>query len=236
MAKVEYFPQFFKRTRPYLAEFVRKITPSDTSTKLAKPGNALFYEAYLNELEGSPGAPKPITARIMREAQGGLAYGEWLRNGSILYDFDDTLIEALARSDPGEVRPADLHFPFNTMYIAFGSQHSIAFSNGAKVTGAFVLNTPGHSLRVVLTAPQSESTPWFDRHGEFFDTRILEAYWDCPIDEAIENSLRDDHADVERALKTQAPISQRHLKPGSRSTPSSRISHKTATPTARPFN
>lgn len=180
--------------------------PSDTSTKLAKPGSSFFYQAYLSELEGCPGAPKPIRARIMREAQGGLAYGEWLRHGSILYDFDDTLIEALARSDPGEVRPADLHFPFDTMYIAFGSRHAIAFSNGAKVTGAFVLNTPGHSMRVVLTAPQPESTPWFDRHGEFFDTRILEAYWDCPIDEAIEKSLRDDQVDLERALKTEADV------------------------------
>jgi hypothetical protein len=206
MTKVEYFPQFFARSRPYMAEFVRQILPPD-GAKRAKPGLSLFYDAYLAKLAETPGGAKLITARLMREAQGGLVHGEWFRSGSIVYDFDNTLIDALERSDPGEVRPADLNFPFDTMYIAFGSEHSIAFSNGAKVTGAYVMNSPGHGLRVVLTAPQPASTPWFERYGEFFDTRILDAYWDRPLDEAIENSLRDDQADLLRALEKEASLS-----------------------------
>ncbi|WP_321935427.1 hypothetical protein [Paraburkholderia sp. J8-2] len=199
MSAREYYPQFFRRTRPWAEVFSRAVTAND----LSATGSQLFFRAYSDALSRTPGAPAAKIGRRTREAQGALAFGEWLRRGSIIYDLNDALTEALDRSDPGEIRPSDLHLPFDVMYVAFGARHDIRLHSGVLVTGAWLIHFPGQSLRFVLTAPQPADTPWWDRHEEFFDTRLMYEYWERPLGEAIDASLDDDYKDLEHASMTK---------------------------------
>jgi len=208
MPKLDYYPQHFRRTRPYQKDFVAEATAgSERGFTRRNAGSNIAMKAITAAWSRSATPAPPLSAvKVIPELQGALAFGEWVLGGSVLYEFEPALVEALVHSDPGEVRLEDLNHPFDTVYFAFGEGHNMAFASGAKVTGAYVLNTPGVSLRVVLTAPLPEGESWWNRNVEIYDILIPAEYLSLPLAEAIDLSIKKDiEGFIEQAHRSSKP-------------------------------
>lgn len=209
MPKLDYYyPQHFRRTRPYQKDFITEATVErERGFARRNSGSELAMKAITAAWSrlAAP-APRLSAVKVIPELQGALVFGEWVLGGSVLYEFEPALVEALVHSDPGEVRLEDLNHPFDAVYFAFGEGHDIAFANGAKVTGAYVLNTPGVSLRVVLTAPLPEVESWCNRADEIYDILIPSEYQSLPLAEAIDLSIKKDiDGFIEQAHRSTKP-------------------------------
>ncbi|KWU17913.1 hypothetical protein [Burkholderia cenocepacia] len=198
MPKQEYFPQFYRRTRPYVKAFLKDVEDSYSRGERNTAGG-LATKAYRAELLTSAGASTYSQVSSVTELQAAATYAQWHLGGGIVYEFDPALVQALEHSDAGEVLLSDLNHPFDSVYFAFGSGHDIKLANGATVTGAYVLNTPGVSLRVVLTAPLPDTEDWWQRQAEVYDVVIPARFQHLPLEEAIDLAIQADIDDFKKA-------------------------------------
>jgi hypothetical protein len=198
MPKQEFFPQFFRRTRPYSKAFIKDVEAS-LARGQANVAGQLATKAYAAALKSTAANVPLSNVRIVSELQGAAAFAQWHIRGGNVYEFDAALVEALENSDPGDVRLADLNYPFDAVYFSFGTGHDIRFASGATVTGAYVLHAPGVSLRVVLTAPLPEVEQWWNRQTEIYDVLIPAHFQHLSLSEAISLSIEADMADFRRA-------------------------------------
>lgn len=137
MPKPDYYPQHFRRTRPYQKDFMTEATAErERGFTRRNAGSNLAMKAITTAWSRSATpTPRLSAVKVIPELHGALAFGEWVLGGSVIYEFEPSLVEALVPSDPGEVRLEDLNHPFDTVYFAFGEGHNMAFASGAKVTG-----------------------------------------------------------------------------------------------------
>lgn len=203
-----YYPEHFRKTRPYIKEFLAELKRLQDAGSLnfKNAGDACrtAIMAHYPRMALDPTAADFDPRRFSAEAQAGLSYGEWVNQGSSIYDVHPTLTQAFKASALGEVSLDDVRFPFSATYVHFGPQSDLTLQTGACVTGAFLIYSQKHSLRVVLTAPMPDFTPWSERFAEQYDLRIPAAYFGMDVDTAIDYALAEDIADLKNAREVIA--------------------------------
>lgn len=199
-----YYPQHFKKTRPYIKSFMEQLAELEAAKRLnpelafkaASNGILTWYRATGVQAT----APDFDIQLFSKENQAALMYGEWAAAGAAVYAFEPPLVEALSATGVGDVAISDLNFPFNCAYFHFGPQPDLVLQSGAPVTGAYVLMTPGKALRICLTAPITGELPPPLRAQELYDLRILSEHFGKDIESAITHALADDIEDLRQAL------------------------------------
>jgi hypothetical protein len=201
-----FYPQHFKKSRPYAKDFVEEIEALAASNMLTpKSSHALVARHILGtyKTQGVDVANLEFNTQAFTvETQAALIYGEWAQRGAALYAFKQPLTEALMATGLGEVAIADLHFPFNCAYFHFGAQPGLLLESGAAVTGAYLLLHEGQALRIFLTAPLAADTSWPERWNEIYDLRIQASHFNKDVESAIAHALADDAEDLRQAAET----------------------------------
>lgn len=205
MASEIFYPQHFKVTRPYLKAFytdieaqsAKGLISSDTSHKVSSQHVFAAYQA-----EGSyPGTTSFNLQGFAAESRAALVYAEWVARGAVVYDFKQSLVDALSASSVGQISISDLNFPFTGAYVSFGARKDLTLRSGAEVTGAYVFWNPGQDMRLMLTAPLPASVPLAERWEEVYYLRILEKNFYTNIETAIKQALHDDSEDLHQAAQ-----------------------------------
>lgn len=200
-----YYPQLFKQSRPYLKSLVpqlvvaaarRALRPNSAFSLAADEIRKVMPPEYLQQ-----SSPKFDARRFTCEIQAALCYGEWIIQGSVLYDFSPALTTDLSSSELKDITLDALQFPFVAGYLHFGPQENLTLQSGAQVSGAYLIYSQEHSLRVVLTAELPNNTVWTERYQEQYDLRISSEHFDKGIERAIEAALVDDVRDLQEARK-----------------------------------
>ena len=206
MSQAPYFTQHLRATRPYLRQLSEELDRLRAARKLSpKWTSPAAFDAVADALKSSGidvAAPTFDTRALSMEVQAALMYSQWLVDGSVVYDFNPLLTEALAHSEVKDICVDDLRFPFDAVYFHFGRQESLTLQSGAPICGAFVFYSPGLSLRVTLVAPRAPDTPWHQRYDEVYDLRVLPQHFSKPLRVAIECAIQDDVADLQMAADT----------------------------------
>jgi hypothetical protein len=198
-----FYPQHFKRTRPYAKTYMDGLDElMKTNALNPKSSYNLSAKCILDAYKPTgivPGGPNFNSQGFTVENQAALIYGEWVHRGAALYAFRQPLTEALLATGVGEISLNELHFPFDCAYFHFGPQPGLVLQSGASVTGAYVLWSPEHSLRISLAAPLPADTPWASRWAEVYDLRITRPHFGKNLESAILHALVDDAEDIRLA-------------------------------------
>jgi len=120
-------------------------------------------------------------------------------SGKRIVDCTPELAQAFCRSDCGDMRIADLEVPYPCMYVRFplSGEDAILYSNDrVQFEGAYLVDSPGIALRVVLCGRPLHPMPPADAWRERYDLRILADHFDKPAQDAITCALADDLADL----------------------------------------
>ena len=201
MQNEEFYPQHFRRTRPYTKELLESLQEAYNRRALnPQLGHKLTGDIVLRYLvKGGANIQSPDfdMQGYAGETQAALLYAQWARSGSAVYAFNSNLAEALGATSVGDVTIEDLKFPFECAYFHFGPLPGLNLASGQPVTGAFIQMAPGLALRISLAAPMDSHAPWPTRYAELYNLPILARHFDKDMETAINEAVADDYRDIE---------------------------------------
>jgi hypothetical protein len=205
MQRLDYYPPHFYQTRPYLKPLLRALDEQG-----GPGGNTTYEQVFALVTKHVSRAVMDTGAKLDEldpqafalECRGAMLYNAWRLEGSAIYDFSPSLLEALRHSSLAEVCINDLQYPFDTLYMSFGQQSGFVLESGARVTGAYVYYAPGKALRISLTAPLPEGTPITERGYEIYDLGIKAKHFSVNMEEAVKLALEDDLEDIRAGMET----------------------------------
>ena len=194
---------FYKSVLPQLPALSRKEL-NNAALKLIMPfllrRKGVHSISSLNQEEGMA-----LSMDLTEEFKGLLAWGEWVHAGRQVIQVASPLAQELAASKTGELvlrDVLDVDGPKQAWYVHFNlPEDAIGRIDGVTpVEGAYVLLTPGHSVRLVLvgrgrSGQGEDALPCNGR----YDLRLMANAFDLPVDEAVDAALAEDMQDLERA-------------------------------------
>lgn len=209
-ANLRYFPQHFRASRPYARELEAGITAAARENRITARDSydlaaSLVLRAY-GELGVRPSDPGFSLPAFSQEVSTALTHAQWLHDGSNTFDFAPALCEAFLHSDVDDIRLSSLLFPFPSFYFHFGEQAELPLYGGElHAEGAFLIYSPGQSLRVVLAARYPEDRgSWVNRARECYQLNLGSRHFEADLGTAIDSALADDLEDL-RAVARGLP-------------------------------
>lgn len=139
---------------------------------------------------------------LSQEAQGLLAFGEWVVGGKRVIDVSPGLSAAFARSDCGDLRIEDALPLEGCAYYHFrlAPSQGVRYGHGCvEFEGAYVLYGPAHSIRIVVCGRRLRPLAVQDQWLERYDLRIPQPLFGLRADQAVEEALNIDLVDIEQA-------------------------------------
>lgn len=205
MAQAIAYPCHYWLTRPFTKTVLAQCQGLKHSELNSQRAQNLVMDQLLPYLHRQ-GWKMDNVAVMSQEAQGALAWLDWVLNGKKVVSVSPALTRAFERSDCGDLRIADTLPEQNfSLYLHFEGalDRPIIFDGGRAVfEGAYVIAHAAHSIRIVLCARVDPSTSVYDRWRERYDLRIPAKYFDIAADEAMDFALADDLRDLEQARQT----------------------------------
>ncbi len=202
MAQTLAYPCHYWLTRPFTKTVLAQCQGLHRAELNSQRAQKLVMDQLLPYLQ-KQGWRLDDVAVMSQEAQGALAWLDWVLNGKNVVSVSPALTRAFERSDCGDLRIADtLPQQDFSLYLHFeGSlDHPIVFNDGKAVfEGAYVIAHAAHSIRIVLCARLDPSTSVYERWRERYDLRITSKYFDISADEAMDYALAEDLQDLEHA-------------------------------------
>ena len=185
--KNKYFPQYFREKRPYFNNaFVSAAFEAARNPNV--PVVAFIREIILRSALGH-GLPDEANRHyfLSREAPIAQTLVTLAWNDTPLYDMSPALLDALARSDPGDMRLADLRSPNHIYFLNWGPQDDLLVNARHPVEGAIVAAFDDH-WHVALVARQDESWLSMTARDNFLLKFPPSAYW-LPFQRAVDAAL-----------------------------------------------
>jgi hypothetical protein len=185
--KNRYFPQYFRAKRPYYNNaFVADAFNAARDPRI--PVVAFMRDTILASAVNA-GLAENVNRQDFLYRESPIAQTlvtlEW--NETPLYDINPALLEALANSDPGDMRLADLRSPNHIYYLHWGPQTDLLLNGTNPVEGAIVA-TVKDQWHVALVARTSASWLSMNERDNFLlkfpeSTRLL------PFEQAVEIAI-----------------------------------------------
>jgi hypothetical protein len=138
-----------------------------------------------------------VHAAIDQEMRGALVWADWALNGKRILHFTPELTQAFLNSDSSDMRITDVAPDHHIQYLRFDmpEESPILLSGGNVVfEGAYVLYTPGTSMRICLTGRPLSPFPVNEAWRERYDLLVHEVHFGKPAQDAIDLALTDDIA------------------------------------------
>ena len=185
--KNRYFPQYFRAKRPYYNNaFVAKVFQAASNARTPVVG--LVRDTILASARHA-GLTEDVNPQHFLYRESPIAQTlvtlEW--NDTPLYDMNPALLEALANSDPGDMRLADLRSPNHIYYLHWGPQADLLLFGKHSVEGAIVA-TVKDQWHVALVARTNESWLSMTERDNFL-LKFPEAARMLPFEQAVDMAI-----------------------------------------------
>jgi hypothetical protein len=203
-----FFPQHFRRTRPYSTLLVTKLTGAKRSGVPLKSLDGIVAETIAQDVTNQKGGVKANRDphSMLDEYMGLLKSGAMISEGfaaqsnaqfeiegSVVFDVDPVLVAELKDSDGGEIAIADLKPASDAFYIHLGAQEDIVFNGNVVFEGAYILPDE-RSWRITICGRRPG--PWWDRPADVHTLRLPPGVFQSPLGDAIDEALAVDRADL----------------------------------------
>ena len=197
-----YFPQHFKDSRPYFTKgLVEKMLEAGERGGHRAASDVLLH-AILDTAAGAGVSAQSLMENnfLPIESAAASTLVQLTGDGTPLYDIEPGLLEALAHSDVGDMRLADLRTPNRLYYLHWGPQPDLLLHGKHPVEGVIVASF-ARDWRLMLTARTGEG--WMKTEArDHFVLRFPEAVLDLPFEEAVEQAIAADKEDFRSAYST----------------------------------
>lgn len=147
-----YFPQHLRATRPYYDRTLLSALEECAARRQDTTRPLLDRIVSLAKAVGIEGEGLLVNNFLMTEVALAQTFVQLESDGTPLYDIEPSLLEALAMSDPGDVRLSELRAPNRVYYMHWGPQPDLLLFGKYPVEGALVASGIGADWRIVLAA------------------------------------------------------------------------------------
>ncbi|MDM0117283.1 hypothetical protein QTI66_34765 [Variovorax sp. J22R133] len=189
-----YFPQYFRTKRPYYNNaFVAAVYEAARNPRV--PVVKLVRDTILHSA-GQAGLGPDAHAQLFLSRESPITQTlvtlAW--NDTPLYDISPALLEALAHSDTGDMRLADLRSPNHIYYLHWGPQGDLLLHGLNPVEGAIVV-TLGDQWHVALVG--RSPAPWLSiAQRDSFLLKFPEASRSLRFDQAVDLAIDAERQEI----------------------------------------
>jgi hypothetical protein len=196
--KNRYFPQYFRAKRPYYNNsFVADVYKAASNPRVPVVG---FVRDTILASARDAGLAKDVNEQHFLYRESPIAQTlvtlEW--NETPLYDISPALLEALANSDPGDMRLADLRSPNHLYYLHWGPQADLLLHGKHPVEGAIVA-TIQDQWHVAIVARTGET--WLSMsESDNFMLKFPQAARMLPFEQAVDRAIEAELQEIQEVF------------------------------------